>query len=127
MNTFVFEGIIPALTDFNKEIFLLLQGFPPYFYKIAIGVLYGLLLGFCYSFWKKQITFYIISSSFSLWFLQVTQCLSFNWPKIYFILGLSASEMKWISVVYFIKSHFFEIGISLAIIFIFNRIVNKIN
>lgn len=127
MNTTSFQGLIPILQNFNSEIFLMFSGFPLYMYKIAIGIIYGVFFGFFYGFWKKEIVFGSLIVFFSFWLLNWLKCVTLNWYQIYIILGIGETGLKLNTIVLFIKNHYFEILISLTIVFFMNKIINRTN
>jgi hypothetical protein len=122
-----FKGLFPLFKEFNNGLYQLFAAAPVYIGKFFVGLFYGLLIGFIFSFWKDELFKNSIIIGSTIWILSLFDCVTINWDTIYRIIGYSGS-ITYKMIVNFFQTYCLEIIVSIIVAFlVYATVIKYIN
>jgi hypothetical protein len=120
-----FIGLLPLFVSINKDIYSSFAIFPSYIGKSIVGFFYGLIFGFLYTFWKKELFYTGAIVASTLFLLTYCICITIHWETIYELFGVESFDISVEMIMTFWNTYFFEIGVALFVFIIFNQTFKK--
>jgi uncharacterized membrane protein (Fun14 family) len=119
------KGLYFLLRNFNLGLYAICENAPLYVGKIFLGTCYGIIIGFIFGFWKKEIFYNALFLFFSLLFLNKLDCINFNWKTIHSILGVTTVSFSSETFFTFINEYAIEISAIVIVAIIVKKTIAK--